>query len=119
MQEVAITLLAGTGITKNRLGTLNAGTGVVDLCTATLVPLGMLMDDVDAGEAQGIALDGVQELTAAGAFARGAVVYPAASGKVDDALVTGGRPYGVALAAAAADGDIVRVLRVPLGPVNP
>lgn len=118
----AITLVAGTAITKNRLATLNASTGVADLCSATTIPIGQTQDDVDAGAPQGIRLPqaGSQVLTAAGAIVRGAIVYPAASGKVDDAVVTGGRAYGIALNAAAADGDLIAVLPcVGIAAANP
>lgn len=50
----------------------------------------------------------VYRLTAAGAASQYASCYQAASGKVDD--TPGGRFVGIYLDAAAADGDIVRVL---------
>lgn len=52
--------------------------------------------------------DGTHEVTAAGAFAVGAVLYGAASGKVDDA--SSGTAIGIAVEAATADGDIVEVV---------
>lgn len=49
---------------------------------------------------------GSYEGTAAGAFARGATLYGAADGKIDDA--SSGSAIGIALEAATADGDIVQ-----------
>lgn len=48
------------------------------------------------------------ELEAAGAFASGAALYGAANGTVDDAV--SGATIGVALEAATAAGDVVRVI---------
>jgi len=50
------------------------------------------------------------EVVAAGAFAVGATIYPAAGGKVDDAV--SGVPLGIAVEAATADGDIVEIIPV-------
>lgn len=49
---------------------------------------------------------GSYEGTAAGAFARGATLYGAADGKIDDA--SSGSAIGIALEAATADGDVVQ-----------
>lgn len=51
---------------------------------------------------------GTRKMVAAGAFSAGAVLYAAASGKVDD-VVTAQR-VGIALGAATAAGDIIEVL---------
>ena len=51
---------------------------------------------------------GTQLMTAAGAFAQGAPIYGAASGKIDD--VASGAVIGIALEAAVADGDVVEVV---------
>ena len=53
---------------------------------------------------------GTVKMVAAGAFSLGALVYQAASGKIDDAPV--GRLIGQALQASGADGDVVEVLRM-------
>jgi len=50
------------------------------------------------------------EVVAAGAFAVGATLYPAAGGKVDDAV--SGNPLGTAIEAATADEDIVEMIPV-------
>ncbi len=53
---------------------------------------------------------GSVEVVAAGAFAVGATLYPAASGEVDDAV--SGDPLGTALEEATASGDIVEMLPI-------
>lgn len=107
----ALTLVAGTAIIKNRLVSLGAG-GVADLCPINGIPIGQSMDTVDAGELQGVRLPqaGTQVLTAAGAIAAGVQVHTAADGKVNDVAGSTSRPYGLALTAAAADGDLIVVL---------
>jgi hypothetical protein len=65
-----------------------------------------------AGDAVAVALASIDKpvkMTAAGAITKYADVYAAASGKIDD---TPGTVFvGIALEAAAADGDIITVLR--------
>lgn len=51
---------------------------------------------------------GTRKMVAAAAVTAGAVVYAAASGKVDD--VASAQRIGIALGAATADGDIIEVL---------
>lgn len=53
-------------------------------------------------------MDGSVLVTAAGAFSRGATLYGAADGKVDD--TSSGTAIGIALEAATADGDVVEML---------
>ncbi len=50
------------------------------------------------------------EVVALTAFAVGATLYPAAGGKVDDAV--SGTPIGTSLEAATADGDIIEMIPV-------
>ncbi len=57
---------------------------------------------------------GSTPMIAAGAFSANAILYPAASGKVDDDSTTGGRPLGIALQAASGSGSIVEVMRFNL-----
>lgn len=108
----AMTLVAGTALAANLLGTLNASTGVVDLCSASLIPLGQTMQTVLVGENQSLRLlsAGTLELTADGAVTKGAAVYTAASGKISATAADGARCVGIALDAATADGDIIGVL---------
>jgi hypothetical protein len=107
----ALSKVAGTAIGKFLLATLNAS-DVADLCSATTQPAGQTMDDVDAGELQGIRLPtaGTLELTASKAIAIHVPVYTDASGKITDTPVTGCHLVGISLAAAGADGDIIDVL---------
>lgn len=107
----AITMPAGTATMKHRLVSIGSG-GVADLCPVNGIPVGQSMDDVDAGELQGVRLPtaGTLLLTAAGAIAAGAQVHTAASGKVNDVAASTSRPFGVALTAAGADGDLIEVI---------
>jgi hypothetical protein len=52
---------------------------------------------------------GTAKMVAAGAVVQGVAVYGAASGKVDD--VASGAAIGVSMEAAAADGDVIEVMR--------
>lgn len=56
---------------------------------------------------------GTIPMTAAGAIAQNATVFPAASGKIDDVAV--GAPLGIAMEAASGDGSIIEVLPFPRG----
>ena len=58
---------------------------------------------------------GTQKFIAAGAIAQYAVIYAAAAGKVND--VVNGAMVGLALEAAAADGDIIEGIYMPNGMV--
>jgi hypothetical protein len=51
---------------------------------------------------------GTIEMVAAGAFNAGVDIYPAAGGKVDDAV--SGEKIGVSMEVATADGDIVEIM---------
>lgn len=62
--------------------------------------------DGDAVSVQPMNATGTYEGTAAGAFSRGATLYGAADGKIDDTAT--GSAIGVALEAATADGDVVQ-----------
>lgn len=66
------------------------------------------VDGTHARNVAAVALKGygTHYATAAGAIALGAEVDAAASGKVE---TTGGAPIGIALEAASADGDVIRV----------
>jgi hypothetical protein len=50
-------------------------------------------------------------MVANGVIAAGGTVYSAAAGKVGGATTSGASVIGIALNAAAADGDIIEVLR--------
>ena len=55
-------------------------------------------------------LEGTAKMVAAGVVAIGAKVYGAAAGKVSTTS-SSAQPVGIALSAAAADGDVIEVLR--------
>ncbi len=79
------------------------------------------MDDVDAGDLQGLRLftAGTLVLVASAAIARLAPVYAAANGKISSTLVDGGFLIGIALEAAGADGDEIEVLPSALAALVP
>lgn len=82
-------LVAHTDIAANKLGALAAGGGVYTMT---------------AGEAITAGTD---------------VFWVAGSGKVDDSPATGDKHFGIALTAAAADNDKIRVLHRPNGTAAP
>lgn len=104
----AITRTATGAITGGRLVTV---AGVVAGADSTTW-LGVASKDCGTGDTFGVYMDGVQRLTASAAIAAGDRVKCAATGKI--ATLTAGsdaydRLVGVALEAAAADGDVIAV----------
>lgn len=103
------------GVYANRLVKLSSGTVVLNTATSTDDPIGVALRDGSAAEVVSVELinkEGTIEMTAAGAITSGAVVYAAASGKVQ-ALPAAAATYlkiGIALEAASADGSIIEVL---------
>ncbi len=103
------------GVYANRLVKLASGTVVLNTATATDDPIGVSLRDGSAADVVSVELintGGTIEMTAAGAITSGAVVYAAASGKVQ-ALPAAAATYlkiGIALEAASADGSIIEVL---------
>ncbi|GGM53356.1 capsid cement protein [Dactylosporangium sucinum] len=106
----------GEAITRSATGTITGGqlvtvAGAVAVADSTTW-LGVASKDVTSGNQFGVYRGGVQYLTAAGAISAGAPVKCAAAGKVTtfvdgtDAML---RFVGIALDAAAADGDIIAV----------
>lgn len=99
-------------IPKHRL--VKYGSGL----TITMADLGeeaigsSVADAFTSGDNIGVAMitkPGTVVLEAAGAFAAGAVLYGQADGKVDDVATSAVR-IGIALEAAAADGDYAEVM---------
>lgn len=78
--------------------------------------VGTLADTVLTGDLKATVIPnsvgGCRKFVAAGAFAIGADIYGAASGKVDDAAGTANVPIGIAMEAASGDGSIVEVMLV-------
>ncbi len=90
---------------------------VVSLAAATGIEVGTTENTIVAGGDDSTlvpvipnGLGTARKYVAAGAFAKGANIYGAANGKVDDAV--NARLIGIALEAATADGDIVEIMPV-------
>lgn len=104
----AITLTATGTITGGLMVTIAGAVAGADSTTW----LGVASKDAASGQTFGVYADGVQRLTASAAISAGAPVKCAASGKVvtyvdgTDAQL---RLVGIALSAAAADGDVIPV----------
>lgn len=97
-------VIAAAALTKKRFVTL---AGAVPASGAYVY--GVTNADYDAGEVAGVDVLGVITVTAGGAIAANAEVQTDAAGKAitKAAGITAGR----ALDAAAADGDVIRILR--------
>lgn len=78
-------------------------------CAAGERALGVPVTDFDAGEQAGVATHGELLVTAGAAVAAGAQVQADASGRA--VTLAAGVAFGTARDAAAAAGDIIRVLR--------
>lgn len=87
----------------------------VDTCAAiTDVAVGVLQNDPSAaGKPATVAVLGTTKVVAGGAIAVGDLVAPTAAGKAQTAASTQ-YPRGVALEAAAADGDVIEILLAPV-----
>lgn len=92
------------------------------LCTASLEPLGPMMDEPAIGESGAVALlgaaKGTLRVVASKAIAENTRVYATAGGKVTDAVVSGARLVGKTQpgSIAAADGD--QIVIIPCFPVT-
>lgn len=91
----------------------------VTLSTGNLAVAGIADNDIGTIECEAFTSDteaavrlksatGTRKMVAAAAVAAGAIVYAAASGKIDDTVSA--QRIGIALEAATADGDIIEVL---------
>lgn len=99
---------------------MKKGTDDVDVatCGASNVPLGTVDNTVADNEEVDLLLLGgerTQKMVASEALGVGELLFTAASGKVSNLSATSGTYYqvGVALTAAAADGDVMEVLTCP------
>lgn len=107
----------GEALAEKRLVKISSSTVVYMTATATDIPAGVTQFAAASGDNVTIKHPhdgGTLEVTAGGAISAGADVYAAANGKVT-AVPTAGGTYlrvGVALEAAAADGDIIEILPV-------
>jgi hypothetical protein len=96
--------LAVAGLTDREIGTLEDAS----------------FADGDVRAVRLTSAQGTTKMVAAGAVAAQALVYTAASGKIDDVATATGYLVGRALEAATADGDVIEVLRNSHGDtVNP
>lgn len=103
-----VTLNASADVTGGRVLVVTGEDAVGHAGADAPVVAGVASRDVKAGETVGVyPLGGVHRLVAAGVVAAGAAVASAADGKV---AAAGDNKIGVALSAAAADGDVIDVL---------
>lgn len=108
---------AGEALAAHRLVKLSAGKVVY--ADAGDQPIGATMAAAADGQLVAVKLlsaAGTLTCIASGAVTAGAAVMPQNDGKVDDAAT--GKPVGIALNAATADGDPVEVLPLPLETVS-
>lgn len=119
-QVQSISALADADLSANQFYfvKLTGTTYPVALCNAQgdVNVFGVLMNKPGeatgaAGEVAEVAYAGAPKVVAGAVIARGAKVTPQASGKAETAA-TGDAVAGVALEAAAADGDIIRIALV-------
>ncbi len=107
---------AGDLSTKQYLFMKVSAAQTVDTCAATTdKAIGVLQDKpAAAGRNAAVAVHGTTKVVAGAAIAAGAYVAPMASGKAQTAVSTQ-FPRGLALEAAAADGDIIEILLLGSG----
>jgi len=101
---LVISMTAAADLTRNRFIGANG-----DVCAAAALAAGTVEYDVAAGEQATVNAQGLIIVEAAGAVAVGAQVESDANGKA--VTLSAGIANGLALDAAAADGDLIRVLR--------
>lgn len=107
-----ISLVADAAVTAYTTVRLTASGTVETAAAASTAIIGTVLADGADGDTVDIALFGshpVHYVTASGVIALGAAVKLDDSGKVQD-YAGAGTAVGLALQAAAADGDIIRVL---------
>lgn len=107
----SITLEAGSDLsaTPHRFVKV-ASDGQIDLATLDAVAEGVLMDKpAAAGRAARVQISGIAKVEAGAAVTRGGQVVADANGKAID-IGANTNPRGVALDAASAAGEIIRVL---------
>lgn len=103
---LTISVLAAAALTAERLVT---AAGAV--ATAAGNAVGVARTDAAIGELCPVDVLGTAVVTAGGAIAKGAHVEVGATGKA--VTLAAGKAVGVALEAAAADGDPVEILLIP------
>jgi len=119
------TLLAEAAIARHVLCTVNSSGEWAECAGATETAVGSVQGS--AATAAGDPLTckllnapGSHKLIAGAAVTAGAMVCAIAAGKVDDNALAGSHEFGIAVEAAAADGDVIEVIPVgSVGVVNP
>ena len=101
---LAVTIAAAAALTRFRFADYSG-----NVASAGERPLGVATTDFDTGEQASVATHGEILVEAGAAIAAGAEVESDASGRA--VTKTTGVAFGVARDAAAAAGDIIRVLR--------
>lgn len=111
-----ISQLAGADLSGSQfLFVKESAAKTVNVCSAiTDEALGVLQNKPTQGQAASVAIDGTAKVKAGGVIAFGAKVAPMASGKAQVAASTQ-FPRGIALEAAAADGDLIEIALIPSG----
>lgn len=101
---------AGAAITQFALVYDNAGS-VEETTGATVRPIGVAQQGADSGEKFDTIVEGKTKVIAGAAISKGAILQPAAAGKVitNDGATASRFLVGEALEAASADGDIIEV----------
>lgn len=110
-QDLTMTVGA-TAVVGGNLVKVSAANTVIPTTAAGVDWLGVATQDAAIGAKVGVTSGGVQELVASAAIAAGATVMAAAAGKVATGPGTVGQTVGLALTAAAADNDKIRVQMV-------
>lgn len=103
--------LADAAIVKNRFVKLTA-TGIAAATAGTDKIYGVLNADVDAatGETVPVTVVGTAKVTASAAIAIGDSVTATTAGKAITTTTAGNVVRGIALTAAAADGDVIEIM---------
>lgn len=102
--------VGATAVVAGNLLMLSAANTVIPTTGATSAWLGVATMDGAVGSKVGVTSGGVQELVASAAIAVGAMVIAAAAGKIATVGAgTFGQNVGIAMTAASADGDKIRV----------
>lgn len=102
--------VGATAVVAGNLVMMSAANTVIPTTGATAAWLGVATADGAIGAKVTITSDGVQELVASGAIAVGAMVTADVAGKVQTiGAGTFGQAVGIALTAAAANNDKIRV----------
>ncbi|MBM96500.1 MAG: DUF2190 domain-containing protein [Oceanospirillaceae bacterium] len=101
---LVISMVAAADLTRNRFIGADG-----DVCAAGALSPGVCEYDVAAGEQASVNAQGLIIVEAGGAVAAGAEVESDADGKA--ITLTSGKANGQALDAAAAEGDLIRILR--------